>query len=286
MAFLDNIGAFFVQLIGQFTLIDVLDILIVTVVIYQLLKITRETRAQQVVKGFGLLILAAQVSRWLNLSSMYWLLEYFINAGAIVLVILFQPELRQALERVGRGSKIFNNTVITQPEAPRIAVVQEIVRAVQDMAGRKEGALLVIQQTSPLGEIVETGTRLNAQISSPLIVNIFTPNTPLHDGAVVIHDDVILAAGCILPLTDNPDISPSLGTRHRAALGMSERSDALVIICSEETGIISLARDGKLIRYLDGEGLRRILMEIYAPEQSTKGITSLLHWRTRHEKRS
>jgi diadenylate cyclase len=245
----------------------------------------RETRAQQVVKGFGMLIVAAQVSRWLKLSAMFWLLDYFINAGAIVLVILFQPELRQALERVGRGSKIFNNPTIATPETNMVAVVHELVRAVQEMASQKVGALLVIQQDSPIGDIIETGTRLDARISAQLIENIFTPNTPLHDGAMIIRGDTLVAAGCILPLTDSPDISPSLGTRHRAALGMSEHSDAVIIVASEETGIISLARGGKLIRYLDSEGLRRILMEIYAPEQSIKGINSLLHWRSRHEKR-
>jgi diadenylate cyclase len=276
---------FFKATWAQFTFVDAVDILIVTVVIYQLLKLTRETRAQQVVKGFGVLIVAAQICSLLHLTAISWLLNFVVNAGAIVLVILFQPELRQALERIGRG-KIFEKSSFIATEGNHVWAVDEIVRAMQNLVMNKTGALVVIQQKSPLGDILKSGTRIEARVSSALIENIFVPNTPLHDGAVVIQGGSLLAAGCFLPMTSNPDISQTLGTRHRAALGMSENSDALVIVASEETGIISVAQEGKLIRYLDGGGLRSILMSVYAPEQAQKGINSLLRWRLRHEKRS
>lgn len=283
--FLQSILDFFKATGAQFTPVDALDILIVTVVIYQLLKLTRETRAQQVVKGFGVLIVAAQICSLLDLTAISWLLNFVVNAGAIVLVILFQPELRQALERIGRG-KIFEKSNFIATEDNHVWAVDEIVRAMQSMVMNKTGALVVIQQKSPLGDILKSGTRIEARVSSALIENLFVPNTPLHDGAVVIQGGSLLAAGCFLPMTSNPDISQTLGTRHRAALGMSENSDALVIVASEETGIISVAQEGKLIRYLDGGGLRNILMAVYAPEQAQKGINSLLRWRVRHEKRS
>ncbi|NLG37593.1 MAG: TIGR00159 family protein [Clostridiales bacterium] len=282
--FLRSIMDFFNQL-GEFGWIDVLDIIIVTVVIYQLLKLTRETRAQQVIKGFGVLILAAQICDWANLSAISWLLDYIVNAGAIVLVILFQPELRQALERIGRG-KLFEKASFIPTESNNVWAVDEIIRAMQNLVMNKIGAIVVIQQKSPLGDILSSGTRIEARVSSELLENLFVPNTPLHDGAVIIQGGTLLAAGCFLPMSANPDISQNLGSRHRAALGISEISDALVIVASEETGIISVAQEGKLIRYLDGSGLRSILMAVYAPDQAQKGINSLLHWRSRHEKRT
>lgn len=285
LSFFQDLWNNLIEVAGQFNWIDVLDILIVSVVIYQLLKLTRDTRAQQVLKGFGILIVATQLAYSAKLSAIHWLLDYIVNAGAIVLVILFQPELRQALERIGRG-RLFEKSTFISPVDSDVWAVDEIVRAFQSMVMSKTGALVVIQQKSPLGDILSSGTRIEARVSAELLENIFVPNTPLHDGAVVINGGIIMAAGCFLPMTANPDISQNLGTRHRAALGMTEVSDALVIVASEETGIISVAQEGKLIRYLDGGSLRSILMSVYAPDQAQKGINSLLRWRSRHEKRS
>lgn len=228
--------------------------------VYQLIKLTSQTRAAQVLKGFGLIIVLGQISKWLQLSTLAWLSNYVIDAGAIVLVLLFQPELRRALEKIGRR-RFFNQNTQEDDENEK-TVIGEIVRAVQRMSGHRTGALIVIQNQEPLGDIIESGTTLYAKISSELLENIFTPNTPLHDGAVIINDDTIIAAGCFLPLTVNPYLAQEVGTRHRAAIGMSEKTDALVIVVSEETGVLSCAKGGKLIRYLDGNSLREMLEEI------------------------
>lgn len=255
-----EIGLWFKDIIAQVTILDAIDVLVVAFLVYQLIKLTSQTRAAQVLKGFGLIIVLGQISKWLQLSTLAWLSNYVIDAGAIVLVLLFQPELRRALEKIGRR-RFFNQNTQEDDENEK-TVIGEIVRAVQRMSGHRTGALIVIQNQEPLGDIIESGTTLYAKISSELLENIFTPNTPLHDGAVIINDDTIIAAGCFLPLTVNPYLAQEVGTRHRAAIGMSEKTDALVIVVSEETGVLSCAKGGKLIRYLDGNSLREMLEEI------------------------
>lgn len=255
-----EIGLWFKDIITQVTILDAIDVLVVAFLVYQLIKLTSQTRAAQVLKGFGLIIVLAQVSSWLQLSTLEWVSNYVIDAGAIVLVLLFQPELRRALEKIGRR-RLFNQNTQEDDENEK-TVIGEIVRAVQRMSGHRTGALIVIQNQEALGDIVESGTTLYAKISSELLENIFTPNTPLHDGAVIINEDTIVAAGCFLPLTVNPYLAQEVGTRHRAAIGMSEKTDALVIVVSEETGVLSCAKGGKLIRYLDGNSLREMLEEI------------------------
>ncbi|MEX1378147.1 MAG: diadenylate cyclase CdaA [Eubacteriales bacterium] len=253
-----DIGLWFKNInIPQVTILDAIDVLVVAFLIYQLIKFTMQTRAAQVLKAFGIIIVLAQISEWMQLSTLAWISDYIINAGAIVLVLLFQPELRRALEKLGRR-KFFSQNQSDDEENGK-TVIGEIIRAVQRMSGHRTGALIVIQNQEPLGDIIESGTALFANVSSELLENIFTPNTPLHDGAVVIKEDTIIAAGCFLPLTVNPYLAQEVGTRHRAAIGMSEKTDALVIVVSEETGVLSCAQGGKLIRYLDGNSLRELL---------------------------
>jgi diadenylate cyclase len=269
---------------------DYVDILILSFVVYQLLKLTKETRASQVLKGFGVIIVAAQICAWLDLSGVAWMLNYIVSAGAIALVILFQPELRRALERLGAG-RLLDNTAIRpgMEEADAARVADEIARAVQNMAKKRTGALIVLQRGNTLSNIVESGIGIDARLSFQLIENIFVPNTPLHDGAMIVHYDRIVAAGCFLPLAANAQLASDLGTRHRAAVGMSETTDALVIVVSEETGIISIAEGGKLTRYLDAQTLRKALGQIYGRKETVAGrmlnmnLTTLIRRRKRDD---
>ena len=214
-------------------LIDIIDILIVAVIIYELLLLTRHTRGSALLKGLFLLLVIMVLSSLLGLTSLNWLLLAILQNGALVLVILFQPELRKALERMGR-SRILTKGNRRNEDEERDTVISEIVQTVTDLSRRRVGALMVFERQTGLEDVIETGTRLDAEISAPLLENIFEPNTPLHDGAVVIRDDQIMAAACILPLAEASGVSRELGTRHRAALGISENTDALVVVVSEE----------------------------------------------------
>ena len=244
----------------QFSWRDVVDIIIVAVIIYSLIRIVSGTRALQVLKGLGIILALAFVCSILNLTTVSWILSWLINAAAVVLVILFQPEIRRALEKLG-GGKFFG--ILAPPREDADRIVEELMRAVINMSKRKVGALIVFERKTGLKDIIETGTYLNAEITSELIENIFYPNTPLHDGAMIIRDGKVIAAGCFLPLSDNKQISSELGTRHRAALGVSEVSDSYTIVVSEETGVISYMFDGMLTRYLDIPALRDILERIF-----------------------
>ena len=247
--------------------VDIIDILIVAVIIYELLLLTQHTRGSTLLKGLFLLFLISILSQLLGLVSLNWLLTAILQNGAIVLVILFQPELRKALERMGRSRLIFKGARRGADEETDV-MISEIIQSVVDLSRRRVGALIVFEQKTGLEDVIETGTRLEANISAPLLENIFEPNTPLHDGAVVIRDDRIVAAACILPLAEASGVSRELGTRHRAGLGISENTDAFVVIVSEETGIVSVARDGRLIRPVSTERLRDLMDEIYASEPS------------------
>jgi diadenylate cyclase len=275
------------DLLGQLQISDFIDIVIVAFAIYKLLMLTRETRASQVLMGFGVILIASQISRWLNLTALVWIFEYIINNIAIVMVVLFQPELRKALEQLGKGGNLIGRAIHNTKEPPTSYdwVVEEIVQAVQNMSRSKTGALIIMQR-SPLRDILESGTYLYARVSKAILENIFVPNTPLHDGAAVISGDTILAAGCFLPLTSSNELSKELGTRHRAALGMAEAYDALVIVVSEETGVISIAEKGALDRYVDAGQLRARLNALYAEGSGkppiARGLARL--WRRGHEK--
>lgn len=259
----------------------VIDISIVAFVLYKLLLLIRETRAEQVLKGLAILLLATKLSEWLQFNTIYWILKNTATVGVIALLIVFQPEMRRALEQIGRG-RLFDKFFLVQDDKEPIHLINEIVRAVQNMAKAKIGALIVIETKTRVNDIIETGVRIDGELSGALLENIFIPNSPLHDGAVVIRGDRIAAAGCFLPLTDNTNISKQLGTRHRAALGISESSDALAIVVSEESGIISTSINGKLTRYLDSKALKEMLRKIYIKEKEPRSFIPK-KWRSRNE---
>ena len=255
------------NLTHRIRVVDVIDILIVAIIIYELLLLTRHTRGSALLKGLFLLLIIAFLSNLLGLVSLNWLLNAILQNGAIVLVVLFQPEFRKALERMGR-SRVFKKGGHKPLNEDNDLIISEIIQTIMDLSKRRVGALIVFEQQTGLEDVIETGTRLNAEISAPLLENIVEPNTPLHDGAVVIRDNEIMAAACILPLAEASGVSRELGTRHRAAVGISENTDAIVIVVSEETGIVSLARDGHLTRPLTVKNLEEVLGEIYTSRKS------------------
>ena len=259
------------------TVADLLDIFIVAYLLYKLLMLTKETRASAVLKGFVMLIAVSWISDLLGLTALSWVLQNVVSNGAVVLVILFQPELRKALEQIGRGAI---RERAAGGESARI--VSEITHCMLNLSRRRVGALIVIEQRIGLKDVIETGTALNSEISSALLENIFEPNTPLHDGAVVIRGDRIMAAACILTLSEGKGISRELGTRHRAAIGITETTDAIALIVSEETGIISMAREGRLTRHLDRAGLEQVLTALYQPKEN--GLLSSLMEKTKRRK--
>lgn len=258
--------AFSGGLLSSIGIFDILDILIMTVIIYQILKFFKNTKAIHVLKGIAILILALAVASWLGLPTLTWVLSSVFTSGILIIIVLFQPELRRAFENLGRG-RLFDKT---QSDPTSEEVISQLIKVSENLSKRRVGALMVFQQSSQLKDIIDTGTLINADISAGLIENIFEPNTPLHDGAMIISGEKIIAAGCFLPLSENSSIEKTLGTRHRAALGVSEQSDAVVVVVSEETGVISVARNGSFQRYLDLDGLKNILEEIYSSSNNRK----------------
>ena len=265
---LTQIGSLFSNLFDRPDWRNLLDIIIVAVVIYQVLKMFMHTRANSVIKGIAIVLLFTWVSELLNLNALNWLLQQVLGAGVILVIVLFQPELRRALEQIGR-KRYWSSLIVNRQQRKSQGLVDELVSALTDLSRKRIGALIVIERRTGLNDLIETGTRLDAEISAALVENIFEPNTPLHDGAVIIRDDRIVAAACILQLTDDNSLSRELGTRHRAAIGASETTDAVALIVSEETGIISTARDGKLSRHLDKKALTTLLTELFVPDVMT-----------------
>ena len=255
-----RVESFFWNILNRPVLKDWIDIIILAFVIYKVFMLTRQTRASQVLKGFAVLVAVSWLSDLLGFKALNWLMMSVINNGAIVLLILFQPELRRALEQLGRGAKI-DHGIDSPDENSRI--VFEVSQCVQTLAHRRVGALIVFEQKTGLRDFIDTGTTIDSRVSGPLLVNIFEPNTPLHDGAVIIRGSRIVAAGCVLSLSENSNLGRDLGTRHRAGLGVTESTDAVVLIVSEETGIISMAQGGKLTRHLDAETLTEVLSGMY-----------------------
>ena len=247
---------------------DVLDILIVAAILYEVMILMRRTRSSALLKGVVILLIVVAASSLLGLTSLNWLLTTILRNGVIVLLILFQPEIRKALEKVGRSALLSRGKRMAGGQDDQERIIREIIQTAMDLSKRKVGALICFERLTGLQEVIDTGTRIDGDISAPLLENIFEPNTPLHDGAVVIRGDKIAAAACILPLTEASGVSRELGTRHRAGIGLSENSDAEIIIVSEETGTISMARGGQLFRPLQEEELRMILEEIYNGEPS------------------
>lgn len=260
-----QLKTFFWNIFNRPQLNDLLDILIVAVLIYQMIMLTRDTRASEVLKGFLLLVGASLLSSLLGLTALTWVLKQILSNGALVLVVLFQPEIRRVLEQLGRGAKM-EHFQSDGEENQRI--ISEITQCLTSLSRRRVGALIVFERRTGLKDVMETGTRLDSTISAPLLENIFEPNTPLHDGAVIIRGTRIVSAACMLTtLSESNAITRDLGTRHRAAIGISETTDALVLIVSEETGVISMARDGKLTRHLDAKAIGEILSTMYHQPQ-------------------
>ena len=263
-------------------LVDVVDILLLTFLIYTLLNHTRQTRISQIIKGIVILLAASWISELIGMRTIHALLSWVINAGPVLLIVLFQPEIRRVLEELGTTS-LFDSTARMQELNNTELIIDEMILALEHMARRRVGALIVIEHKTRLNDVISTGTMVDGVISQPLIENIFEPNTPLHDGAVVVRGDRVIAAACLLRLSDTTGVGRDLGTRHRAGLGVSEVSDATVFIVSEETGIISMAKDGHLVRHLDEASLHQILQGIYEKKDEKDGrlAASLLHFKQR-----
>ena len=261
---IDSIYAFWNQLVYaiiNIRIFDILDIAIMAFIIYKAIEFLRETRAGQLVRGIALLFIAFVLSAAFKLASLQWLLSKVLDYAIIIIAIVFQPELRKLLEKVGRSNiSFFGKQQAYDEDNERVRkCIDSVCKAVNVMSDKKIGALIVFERETMLGEIANTGTLMNAEASYELIGNIFYPKSPLHDGALVIKNGIISAAGCILPLTANTNLNSQLGTRHRAAIGMSENSDAIVVVVSEETGTISMAVNGIINRDFNGVTLKEEL---------------------------
>lgn len=257
---------------------SIVDIFLVWFVIYKLIMVIRGTKAVQLLKGLFVIVIVWGLSDFLQLNTLNKMMEAVITWGFLAVIIIFQPELRRALEQLGRG-KIFTRSGVPEEEEEKNRI-GEIVKAVNYMAKRRIGALISVEKETGMGDYIETGIPLDAQISSELLINIFIPNTPLHDGAVILQKNQIAAAACYLPLSESPFISKELGTRHRAALGISEVTDSLTIIVSEETGSVSVARNGDLFRELSQEKFEQLLTkELVTDNKGKSSSTSLFKGR-------
>lgn len=256
MNFVESVKRMF-DLSSPFRIImTMIDLGLVIIIIYYLLSLLKRTRAIQISKGFLILIFFLAVSKLLDLKILNFILDNFLTYGVLLVIVVFQPELRSALEKLGRKSQIFD----FDDKIKDKQVISEIVKAVEIMSLKKIGAIIVIEQSTKINDIVREGVDLSAKVSSELIQTIFNPRTPLHDGAIIIDEDKIQAASCVLPLASENIVPRNMGTRHRAAIGVSEVSDALVIVVSEETGRISFAEDGKIKTDLTGDKLSSILL--------------------------
>lgn len=244
-------------------LLQIIDISVVCLIAYLVYTVIRGTRAVQLLKGLLVLAALTGLARWLNLPNLQWVLEKIWTMAFVAVPVVFQPELRRMLERLGRGRSL--TRLLIGQEAVRAAIT-EVVQAVQELARKRMGALVAIERQTGLKEHVDTGVVLDAVVSRPLLLSIFEPRAPLHDGAVIIRGNRIVAAGCYLPLSVSREVAKELGTRHRAAVGLSEQSDAIVIVVSEETGIVSVAEDGVLRRGFDADALTHYLeTRLFAP---------------------
>lgn len=250
---------------------DIIDILIVSAIIYAILHMIRSKTASQIIKAVIALFLISYISNVAQLHALNFLTGWVIEIGSIALVVVFQPELRRLLERLG-GTSIKNLFAPRTKHSNMEKVIEMTVAACRDMSWQRIGALIVFERQNELDEYFKTGTILDAAYSTELIKNIFFPNTALHDGAIIVREDRVMAASCVLPLTENQNLSRELGTRHRAAIGVSEHSDAVVVVVSEESGVISCVVGGVLKRYLTPDSLTRLLtQELVKEEQETAG---------------
>ncbi len=257
--------------------LDVLDILVVAAILYKVYEMLADTRAITLVKGILVLLLVTLICSALNLHAISWLLQKTVTLLFVALPIVFQPELRRGLEHLGQGRFLGPTGLLNDAEG--YSVVTELIKAVKQLSHDKTGALLVIEREMGLNDISATGIQIDGLITSDFLLNVFIPNTPLHDGAAVIRGKRLVAAGCLLPLTES-HFSTELGTRHRAAIGLSEQCDALIVVVSEETGTISVAENGRIMRHLDLDTLRAILQPVFVqPKTGFKDFVS--NWRNK-----
>ncbi len=263
-------------ILSTVTFLDIVDILIVAAILYKVYELLQDTRAITLVKGLLVLLGITLVCQWLELHVISWLLEKILTLIFVALPVVFQPELRRALEHLGQGKFLNNHAFLNDEQAK--SVVKELAKAVRQMSSTKTGALLVIERERGLNDISATGVQIDGLITADFLLNVFIPNTPLHDGAAVIRGNRLIEAGCLLPLTENRSLSTELGTRHRAAIGLSEQCDALIVVVSEETGTISVAENGHIRRHLDIDALKSILMPAFSTE-STGFRDMMANWR-------
>lgn len=247
-----------IEFIRQIRWQDMVDVILMSIIVYRLLLIIKGTKAAHMLIGLGLLLIASLLSRYFELYTVDWMIQSFWAQIVIAIIILFQPEIRRALAQMGEA-QIFRNLT----SAEELKSLDEIVRATVSLANKKIGALIAIERDTSLKDFVEMGTPLDAKVTKEILLSIFHPTSPIHDGAVVIKGNRIVAAGCFLPITMGPDISKSLGTRHRAGLGLSEETDAVIVVVSEETGMVSMATHGKFDTHLDMGTLRDILTDLF-----------------------
>ncbi len=263
----------------SFRVADLLDIAIVAYIFYKASALIRETRAGTLIKGIVLLLLFTWVSNIMQLNTINYLLKNLMQFGIMALLILFHPELRRALEKVGRTNL---SSIFSSERDYAEYAASEIASAAAAMSGRRIGALIVLERKTKIGDILRTGCKIDSDISGELLINIFIPNTPLHDGAVIIRENRIAAARCILPLTHNEGLSRELGTRHRAALGLSESSDAAVIVVSEETGKISFALNGNMSRNYTEETLKKVILKTISSDTEGENQSAFIKkWKER-----
>lgn len=252
-------------------IVGVLDILVVWYLIYKLLILIKGTKAVEVLKGIAIILIVRSISDMIGLNTVSWIMEQVINYGVIASIIIFQPEIRRGLEHIGRGTIFQRKTRHAQKD--KANMINSLDHAIQYMSKRKIGALITIERQTGLAEYIETGIPLNANISGELLINIFIPNTPLHDGAVIIRRNKVAAASAYLPLSENDQIPKEFGTRHRAAIGISEVTDSITIVVSEETGDVSIARAGRLNTGLTSEEYLKILnTELIGTEEEHEGL--------------
>lgn len=261
----------FIQLQGllsSITILDIIDIVVVAYFLYRVYLMLKNTHAATLFKGLMVLALFMIICRWMNLHVTSWLLEKSMTIIMVALPVVFQPELRRALEQIGRGRLFHKRSELDEQELEDM--LDNVADAARIMGKHKVGALIVFERNSGLAERIETGVAIDGLVSSGLLQNIFVKDTPLHDGAVIVRGNRIMAASCLLPLTENRNLSQELGTRHRAAIGLSEQSDAIILVVSEETGTISVARNGEIMRYLSVDDVKEILRKsIYQPHKNT-----------------
>ena len=263
----------------SFRLADILDIAIVAYIFYIVSAFVRETRAGTLIKGIVLLLIFTWLSNFLQLNTINYLLRNLMQFAFMAFIVIFQPELRRALEKVGRTT--FSSLFSQEDNSSAEKIASEIAAPAVAMSSRRIGALIVLERNTKIGDIVRTGCEIDSNVSSELLINIFIPNTPLHDGAVIIRENRILAARCILPLTQNETLSREFGTRHRAALGLSECTDAAVVVVSEETGKISFTLNGNMSRNYTEDTLKKVIMKVLSSDSENSSDNTIAKWKER-----